>query len=108
MDTATAKAYATADRLTSIAWLLKYLKLMPASGSNTIDCLTSEMHDRINQVRNIDVLSDFICRYLDNYNAETVDGFIEELKAQKKTIKKVYTFPDGADGPVDYWEKAYA
>lgn len=104
-DAVVADDHATADRLTSIAWLLKCLELWPHSD---VDAITAEMHGRIAKVRNVDTLSAFITEYLDNYDAQKLKPFIIQLGQKKLLIKSIYKLPDGEGGPVDYWEKAYA
>lgn len=101
--------YATAVRLASIAWLLKSLELWPKdAGHDAGKTITADMSDRISKVRDVDVLSAFIAEYLDSYEAEKLSLFVAKLLEKKIMIKETYKLPDGDDGPIDYWEKAYA
>ena len=100
---------ATADRLTSIAWLLKSLGLWPKDiEHDAIKPMTAEITDRIDKVRDVKVLSAFITEYIDDFDADKLRTFVSGILLKKRLIKEVYKFPDGDEGPLDYWEKAYA
>ena len=102
--------YATADRLTSIAWLLKSLQLWPKDVErDAIKPMTAEISDRIAKVRNVEVLSAFITEYMDNFDAEKLRTFVMgTILPKKDMIKEIYKLPDSDESPLDYWEKAYA
>lgn len=108
---ATVKAddLATADRLTSIACLLKSLQLWPEDVvHDAINPMTAEMSERIAKVRDVEVLSAFITDYIDDFDADKLRTFVSGILLQERLIKEAYKFPDGDQGPLDYWEKAYA
>jgi hypothetical protein len=81
---------------------------LPPSQSQSPKTITADMSDRISKVRDVDVLSAFIAEYLDSYEAEKLSLFVAKLLEKKIMIKETYKLPDGDDGPIDYWEKAYA
>tara|TARA_B110001450_G_C17620475_1_gene481002 strand:+ start:589 stop:1407 length:819 start_codon:yes stop_codon:yes gene_type:complete len=100
---------AMADRLTSIAWLLKSLELwLKDVEHDAIKPMTVEITDRIAKVRNVEVLSAFITEYIDDFDAEKLRSFVSNILFKKSWCKENYKLPDGVDGPLDYWEKAYA
>ena len=100
---------AAADRLTSIAWLLKSLSLWPNDVEHdAIKPMTAEITDRIAKVRDVEVLSAFITEHIDDFDADKFRTFVSGILLKKRLIKEVYKFPDGDEGPLDYWEKAYA
>lgn len=107
--TVEANDLATADRLTSIAWLLKSLGLwLKDVAHDAIKPMTAEIADRIAKVRDVEVLSAFITEYIDDFDADKFRTFVSGILLQKRLIKEVYKFPDGNEGPLDYWEKAYS
>lgn len=101
---------ATADRLTSIAWLLKSLGLWPKDVDHGAysRVMTAEITDRVAKVRDVEVLSAFITEYIDDFDAVKLRTFVTGILLKKRMIQEVYKFPDGDKGPLDYWEKAYA
>ena len=108
VGTVEADDLATADRLTCIAWLLQSLQLWPKDvEDDAINPMTTEMSDRIAKVRDVKVLSAFITEYIDDFDADKLRTFVSSILLKKRLIKEAYKLPDGDDGPVDYWEKAY-